>query len=112
MKRKIAAFQTDTGEMMIDSYRELIQWQSASNAAQEWWTELEGVNSSRPDLVAALASALARRTATLDDFFIICAYSNREGAKENLRLLDLSLQDVNLNQEESHDSSPTKGAFH
>jgi hypothetical protein len=78
---------------LIDTTRKLIGWCSASSAAKRWWTELEGANQSRPELVMALGQALARRGASVDDFFLVCAYSNRIGVRENLKMLEQSLQD-------------------
>ena len=95
--------------MTGSSNRELIRWSSASTAARQWWTELEGANSTQPELVGALARALAGRAATLEDFYLICAYSNRVGALENLKLLDLCLQDAPVANDDSDlDNEPEK----
>ena len=91
------------------SNRELIAWSSASSAARQWWTELEGANSTQPELVGALARALATRAATLDDFYMICAYSNRVGALENLKLLDVCLQDASQSVESSARDNEVEG---
>lgn len=79
---------------LIHSSRALIGWASATSTAREWWAELEDANSTRPDLVNALARALAQRGASVDDFFLVCAYSNRLGVRENLKLLDQCRQDT------------------
>ena len=79
---------------MIES-RRLVGWHDASSEAQEWWCELEAANRERSDLVVELAEELRVRGATVDDFFLVCAYSGREGVRENLRFLDVVDQDRN-----------------
>ena len=76
--------------------KQLLDWDSASTSAKEWWEELEAINEDRVDLVLELASELLTRQATIDDFFTACSYSNREGVKENLRFLDTMRQDNSI----------------
>ncbi|MCB0322925.1 MAG: hypothetical protein KDD69_05105 [Bdellovibrionales bacterium] len=73
--------------------KQLLDFDTASGPAREWWQELEAINEDRIDLVLKLASELLARHATIDDFFLACSYSNREGVKENLRFLDTIKQD-------------------
>jgi len=73
--------------------KQLLEWEGASVPAREWWEELETLNEDRVDLVLELASELLTRHATIDDFFMACSYSNREGVKENLHFLDSMRQD-------------------
>ncbi len=82
--------------------KQLLEWESASASAKEWWEELEAINEDRVDLVLELASELLTRQATIDDFYMACSYSNREGVKENLHFLDTMRQD---------DSSIQDGSF-
>ncbi len=76
--------------------REIVGWHEASTEAKEWWCELEKVNHERSELVVELAEELKVRRATVDDFFLVCAYSGREGVRENLRFLDLVHQDSDM----------------
>lgn len=62
-------------------------------AAQSWWEELEALNEDRVDLVLKLADELLVRGATINDFFLACSYSGREGVQENLQFLDVINQD-------------------
>ena len=75
--------------------RKLVEWYHASDEAQEWWCELEEVNSDRTELIVELAEELSLRRATVDDFFLVCAYSGRIGVQENLSYLDVIDQDSN-----------------
>ena len=82
-----------TSRSPLELGRNLIGWSHASNEARNWWKQLEKVNLGRSDLVVELAEELAKRSATVDDFFLVCAYSGREGVRENLSYLDLVWQD-------------------
>lgn len=81
--------------------KQLLEWESASASAKEWWDELEAINEDRVDLVLELASELLTRQATIDDFYMACSYSNREGVKENLHFLDTMRQDTSSIQDNS-----------
>ena len=70
-----------------------LSWETASENAKTWWIELEKANKTRPDLVKKLAQELCIREATLEDFYLICSYSNRIGVRENLKCLDQARQD-------------------
>lgn len=76
--------------------RELLDWENASGAARKWWEQLESINEDRLDLVIKLTAELLEREATIDDFFLACSYSGREGVRENLIYLDLIRQDKDI----------------
>ena len=76
--------------------KSLLDWDHASEQARAWWEELEQLNDGRVDLVLKLACELLEREATIDDFFVACTYSGREGVKENLRFLDKIRQDKDV----------------
>jgi hypothetical protein len=73
--------------------RRILGWDIASKAAKDWWGELESINEGREDLVMKLIAELISRQATIEDFFLACSYSGREGVSENLKFLDLIRQD-------------------
>lgn len=73
--------------------RKILGWEKASDAARKWWGELERMNSGREDLVMKLMSELLARESSIEDFYLACSYSGREGVTENLRFLDSIRQD-------------------
>ena len=73
--------------------RRILGWETASEAARRWWGELEKMNSGREDLVMKLMSELLSREASIEDFYLACSYSGREGVSENLKFLDSICQD-------------------
>lgn len=83
----------EAGKPAFKWTRKLLDWENASAAARNWWGELEELNQSRADLVIKLAGELLAREATIDQFFLACCYSGREGVQENLKYLDLIKQD-------------------
>ncbi len=78
---------------VLENTKHMIDWESASASARDWWKELVQVNEDKVDLIVELAEQLRRRRASLDDFFLACCYSKREGVRENLTFLDQILQD-------------------
>jgi len=79
--------------------RRIIGWDMASNAAKDWWGQLESINEGREDLVIKLIAELISRQATIEDFFWACSYSGKEGVRENLKFLDLIKQDPNSDED-------------
>ena len=73
--------------------RRILGWESASDQARKWWGELEKMNSGREDLVLKLMSELLSREGSIEDFYLACSYSGREGVTENLKFLDSIKQD-------------------
>ncbi|HQH28347.1 MAG TPA: hypothetical protein PLP17_13195 [Oligoflexia bacterium] len=73
--------------------RKLLGFDAASPQAKKWWKELELLNHDQPRLVVELADELLERNASIEDFFLACSHSGRDGVRENLRFLDLIDQD-------------------
>lgn len=86
--------------------KQLLDWDNATVPAKEWWQELEALNDGRVDLVLKLAGELLERAATIDDFFLACSYSGREGVQENLRFLDTICQDKKYYRADTPKESP------
>lgn len=76
--------------------KQMLDWENASQDARQWWSELEELNSERVDLILKLTVELLSRNASIDDFFVACSYSEREGVQENLSFLDTMRQDKNI----------------
>ncbi len=76
--------------------KQMLDWENASQDARQWWLELEELNSERIDLILKLTVELLSRNASIDDFFVACSYSEREGVQENLNFLDTMRQDKNI----------------
>ena len=89
--------------------RRLLGWNDASDAAKEWWKELEELNDDRTSLIMKLAGELLTRQATIEDFFTACLYSGREGVQENLQFLDLIQQDASDKEKEEDPFADDKG---
>ena len=84
------------GKELVNSFeitRTLLDFEGASPQAKQWWKELELLNKERPTLVSRLADELVERNASIDDFYLACSYSNRQGVQDNLDFLDLIYQD-------------------
>jgi hypothetical protein len=77
----------------VSKTRQILDFAGASPQAKKWWQQLELLNKDRPSLVARLADELCFRNASIDDFFLACSYSGREGVDENLYFLDTIYQD-------------------
>ena len=82
-----------TLDQILEQTKQLLGWEQASKSARDWWTTLESVNGDRVELVVELAGELLKRGSSLEDFFLVCCYSGKEGVRENLASLDRSLQD-------------------
>ena len=73
----------------IDSLKEeTLDLLNGSEGAVKWWDEFEQENSQRPSLIVRLLEELARRKATLNEFYLACNYSNTENVQASLHYLD------------------------
>ncbi len=84
------------GKILVDDLtitRKLLEFETASPQAKQWWKQLESLNHDRPGLVARLAEELLERSASIDDFYIACSYSGYRSVQANLGFLDLIYQD-------------------
>jgi len=87
---------TDAGEWTEEKIRAKIEeiksgklgWASTTGSARKWWQAFEDVNSHRLSLVLRLAEELAKRNASITEFFLAYVYSNAENVQANLHYLD------------------------
>jgi len=87
---------TDTRNWSMERIREHIETlkdttlnlSNSSEGAEQWWSEFESDNSQRPSLVVRLLEELQSRTATLNEFYLACIYSNTDNLQANLHYLD------------------------
>lgn len=71
--------------------RESLDWDNSTNSARSWWEKFESENRHRPALVLRLVEELARRPATISQFFLAYIYSNTDNIQANLHYLDYML---------------------
>ena len=65
-----------------------LEWKSCTGNAKKWWGAFELENRHRPALVLRLAEELARRKASITEFFLSYVYSNTDNIQANLHYLD------------------------
>ena len=67
---------------------EKLDWANAEAAARKWWTSFETHSRQRPSLVYRVCGELARRGATIAEFFMAFRYSDTDNIQANLHYLD------------------------
>ncbi len=68
--------------------RERLDWGQTIGGAREWWERFESQNAARPTVVLRLIEELAKRQATITDFFLAAVDSNTDDLEANLHFLD------------------------
>jgi type IV secretory pathway TraG/TraD family ATPase VirD4 len=65
-----------------------LDWANTTGVAREWWEAFEKENRDKMRLVVKLGEELAKRRATISEFFLAYVYSNSESIEKNLQYLD------------------------
>ena len=74
----------------LEKYRAKIGYGDATESAKKWWDAFEAENAFRKPVVLRLMLELAKREATISEFFLAYVYSNTENIQGNLYYLDYS----------------------
>ena len=65
-----------------------LAWDSVSTAAKEWWTAFEEANKNNFLVIIELAKQLAKRDATIEDFYLTYVHSDLNTIPEILSVMD------------------------
>ncbi len=68
--------------------RDKLDWPNTTGSARDWWEAFETENAGREALVYRLAEELARRQATIADFFLASIYADTDSITATLHYLD------------------------
>ena len=68
--------------------KDTLDWDNTTGTARKWWQTFEAENEHRARLVLRVAEELARRKATISEFFLAYVYSNTDNIQANLHYLD------------------------
>jgi len=71
----------------LESLLEKLDWDNTTGSARKWWEAFQNENKTRKPLVLRLAWELARREATVTEFFLAYVYSNTDNIAANLDYL-------------------------
>ncbi len=99
-----------TDDQIWDRIEELkaeqLDWDNTTGTARKWWTIFEKENRHRSALVLRVVEELAKRNATIGQFFLAYVYSNTDNILANLHYLDymrLKQEDARKQREEERE---------
>jgi hypothetical protein len=72
----------------LEEVKSKLDWENTTGSARKWWDAFENENKHRWNLVLRLAEELAKRKATITEFFLAWVYSNTDNIQANLSYLD------------------------
>jgi type IV secretory pathway TraG/TraD family ATPase VirD4 len=72
----------------LETLKAQLDWVNTTGSARRWWEAFERENASRLRLVVRTAEELAKRKATVTEFFLAYVYSNTDNIQANLYYLD------------------------
>lgn len=72
----------------LQEVKETLGWANTVGSARKWWVAFEDANRNQVPLVLRLAEELAKRRATITEFFLAYVYSNTDNIQGNLHYLD------------------------
>lgn len=73
---------------LLAELKRTIGWEETTGTARKWWEAFETENSARPRLILMLVQELAKRKATITEFFLCYIYSDIDNIQGNLHYLD------------------------
>ncbi len=68
-----------------------LDWENTTGDARKWWEAFEEENKTRIALVLKVAQEIAKRGASITDFFLAYVYSNTDNIQATLAYLDYTM---------------------
>jgi hypothetical protein len=72
----------------LEDVKKVIDWPNTTGAPRNWWDEFERQNAHSPEIVLRVAEELAKRKATITEFFLSYTFSETDNIQANLHYLD------------------------